>query len=140
MVFLNFSNSEITSGAIPKEDWISLTKIFQYHWYPFYMGVFTNTSEKHFLPTISVMLLYVIAWSKIKNENFILFKEINIIVIFSFIITVLGLMISYYEVSPFLIKLSLHRASGLLVVVALVPIIYFLWMELNFWVTLFKKA
>ena len=128
---LNFSNSEITSGAIPKEDWISLTKIFQYHWYPFYMGVFTNTSEKHFLPTISVMLLYVIAWSKIKNENFILFKEINIIVIFSFIITVLGLMISYYEVSPFLIKLSLHRASGLLVVVALVPIIYFLWMELN---------
>ncbi|MDC1098488.1 hypothetical protein OAS53_00290 [Candidatus Pelagibacter ubique] len=126
---LNFSNTEIISEAIPKEDWISLSKIFQSHWYPFSNGVFAQRSEHHFLPTISVMLLYVITWSKMKNENFILFKEINIIVICLSIITVLGLMISYYEVSPFLIKLSLHRASSPLVVAALVPVIYFLWTE-----------
>ena len=127
--FLNFSSSEITSGAIPKEDWISLSKIFQSHWYPFYIGVFSRTSESHFLPTVSLMLLYVISCSKIKNKDFILYKEINIIVICLSIITILGLIISHYEVSPFLIKLSLPRASSLLVVVALVPIIYFLWME-----------
>jgi hypothetical protein len=127
--FFNFSNSEITSGIIPKKDWIALSKIFQSHWYPFYIGVFKQLSEYHFLPTVSLMLLYVISWNKIKNENFILFKEINIIVICLSIITVLGLIISYYEVNPFLIKLSLHRASSLLVVVSFVPVLYMLWTD-----------
>ena len=127
---LNFSNSQITSGAIPKEDWIALSKIFQSHWYPFSIGVFSSISERHFLPLVSLILLYIVSYNKIKNEQFVLFKEINIIFICLFVLTILGLIISYFEISPFLIKLSLHRASSLLVVVALVPVIYFLWIEL----------
>ena len=68
---------------------------------------------------------------RIKNNNFILSKEIDIFVILLSIITLAGLIISYYEVSPFLVKLSLHRASSLLIVIALIPILYVLWLEIN---------
>jgi len=129
---LNFSNSEISSGKIPKDDWIALTKMLNSHWYPFYIGVFSSISDYHFLPTVSLMLLYMIAQNKIKNEKSTLFKEINLIVICLSVLTLFGLIISYFEISPFLIKLSLPRASSLLVVVALVPVIYLLWTELIF--------
>ena len=129
--FSIYKNSDIFSGNIPSDHWISLTKIFNYHWYPFSIGVFTTLSQSHFLPMLSVMLLYMFCRRRIKNNNFILSKEIDIFVILLSIITLAGLIISYYEVSPFLVKLSLHRASNLLIVIALIPILYVLWLEIN---------
>jgi hypothetical protein len=129
--FSFYVNSDIFLGNIPSDYWFSLTKIFNYHWYPFSIGVFTTISQFHFLPMLSIMLLYMFCRIRVKNNNFILSKEIDIFVILLSIITLAGLIISYYEVSPFLIKLSLHRASSLLIVIALIPILYVLWLEIN---------
>ena len=129
--FINYRNVDF-AGQIPFNDWISLSKNQNYHWYPFYIGVFNGIlAYKHFYPTISILILYLISYLKLRKKKIVLIKEINLIVITLLLITLVGLFISYFEIHPTLIKLSLHRSSSLLVIFALIPIIYCFWLDLK---------
>ncbi len=121
-ILLSFANDQISGGGIPAKDWFFLTKTFNAHWYPAFLGVFDRFAGYHWLPTLSLMLVYTcISMSHKRTEKYI--PEVHILVITFAVITAAGLTISYFEVSPFLIKLSLHRASDLMVIVAFVPVL-----------------
>ncbi len=126
----NFGGDEISSGAIPEEHWFALTKIFNAHWYPSFIGVFTSLSQYHFLPLLSLLLIYSVGGIYNKKNNFILNKEINVIVAVLSVVTLFGLIVSYFEINPFLVKLSLHRASDLLAVVVFIPVLHYLWSDI----------
>lgn len=125
-LYFSYAGESVTGGGIPVDKWLFLTKLFNYHWYPFSIGTFDVFAPRYWLPTISVLLLYVFVSFTSSGSKRIL-PEIHVAVISLSFITCIGLAISYWEASPFLIKLSLHRASDLLVVVALLPVINRLW-------------
>ena len=121
-LWISLEDNTVTAGNIPHSQWIEFTRTFNYHWYPFYTGVFDNLSFRYWLPFLSLILLYVFVRSD-EKLNSKTSSELNLLVVVLTIITATGLAISYFEISPFLIKLSLHRASDLLVVIAFVVVL-----------------
>lgn len=127
-LWFNLAEEDVQGGGIPLQHWYELTKTFNYHWYPFYTGVFSDLSIRQWFPFLSILVLYLFIRIDENNGSRQAF-EIDLIIIVLTITTMLGLVVSYFELSPFLMKLSLHRSSDLLVVVALLPVLRRLYVD-----------
>ena len=123
-----YSGAGVSGNNIPSDSFLFLTKVFNYHWYPIYSMALNTKNATHLLPTISIMMLYVIISCTNQCKKNIL-SEIHILVLALAGLTLVGIIASFYE-NIFLIKMSLHRASNIMVVFALVPIIIRLWNDI----------
>jgi hypothetical protein len=129
------SNSNILSGTIPLDQWVKLTRIFCCHWYPITMKLFTKYAHNEFVPIIFSCLLFFTAlrYQDIKDE-----KNIKIIsgIAFCFFISLLGIIFSDIYPVPFLIKISLQRATAFITFFAFLYFIYYLYIKIKtgkFW-------
>lgn len=127
-IYIMYVGDTIFVGTIPTDSYIFLTKLFQSHWYPMISGAFNSLQFVHLLPTISIMMLYVMI--SLTNQGAkSTSSEIHIIILSSALLTTLGVLASFSD-NVFLIKLSLHRASNFMVAIALIPISIKLWNDI----------
>lgn len=123
----SFSGETIAGGTIAQSDWYALTELFNRHWYPVNFGVFDlGLAKYHFIPLVSLLVAYFIL--EIENSQPTLFqKEIRYVIVVLATLTVAGVLFSLLKVSPFLVKLCLHRSSDLLAVFLFVRVAQNLW-------------
>ena len=129
-IFLIISNSAITSGGIPIEQWVKSTRIFGFHWYPITMKLFTKNAHKEFFPFLLLCLFFFVAlrYQDVKDE-----KNVKIILgtIGCLILSVFGIIFSDIYPIPFLIKISFQRSTGLITFFGVIYIIYYLFQKME---------
>lgn len=120
-----YSGTTFNGGLIPGDYWLFFTKLFNSHWYPLFTGVFDSPLALHILPTYSIIMLYIIILCATKIRKNII-GETHVLIFTLGALTLLGILTSFFD-NKLLIKISAHRASSLMVVIALIPIIIKLW-------------
>ena len=110
------------SIGIPSSTWIAFSKAFSFHFYPVNNGMLTFEFERRLLAFLSLLILAIFFIFRInlsvRSRNAILLG--GTILLF---ITLVGLSISYWSNSPALIKLTLTRASDMLILVSLAVVV-----------------
>lgn len=109
---------------IEVSEFVAWTQIFQGHWYPLNIGIFTTRQFEYFVPFATVVVLTLVGVVMVVNRRRIrlaLASSIGVLTILTFI----GVAISVWLPSEFLIKLSLIRASELVVLLAIPTLLFF---------------
>jgi len=102
--------SHTGSGTIPQDLWVSMTRMGNYHWYPYHLGFFTGDPWEFFIPFLCFLLL-LIHYFPLKKDMTEVDNKIVFVFLGALFLTILGVFISVFLPYPFLIKLALHRAS-----------------------------
>ena len=124
------SNSAISSGMIPPNEWVKATRIFSVHWYPVTMRLFTINAHREFFPLLLLCFFFFMAlkYQEIKDEkNLKIFSGTIICVILS----LLGIIFSDFYSIPFLIKMSFQRSSELITFFGVLYVIYYLFKKVS---------
>jgi hypothetical protein len=128
--FYHLRDVDVTSISIQSDTWITFTKAFNYHFYPVADGVFTFNFERRFLPFLTLLLLAIFYVFRIempdRTRNGILTGAGLLLAV-----TLTGLAISHWSVNPGLIRLTLIRASDMLILVSLAVVVAGLLSELE---------
>jgi hypothetical protein len=92
-------------------EWVLWERFSNYHWFPFDIGVFTL---EHYSRLTPLLALAIIAWCWPGTEmsSPAIRRSWIIGLTVSTLVTVIGLIASLYPVSQALVMVSLHRASG----------------------------
>jgi hypothetical protein len=109
----------VSAGSrMPFDEWVDWVRFSNYHWFPFKLGVFTWENDRLVAPLISIFLL---ALNGISIRSFPADKVLKwfAAVAASLLLTIVGLLNSISPVSMVLTMASLHRASGLILTLAL---------------------
>jgi hypothetical protein len=113
---------DVASVGIPSDIWIAFSKAFNYHFYPVDNGLLTFAFERRLLTFLALLILAVFYVFRIhlpdRTRNGILLGGGLLL-----IITLAGLGISHWSNSPALIKLTLTRASDMLILVSLAVVV-----------------
>lgn len=122
--------SHLGSGGIADEDFVAFTRLMSFHWYPVDMGLFGKEYTERFLPFLSMIGL--LAAFLPRAGGIIESREARAASGFValFVLTMAGIYISANVASPLLLKLALHRASGILLVISALYIVPGLWTAL----------
>lgn len=118
-IFSNIESAEVASGGIPSNEWVALVRMFTFHWFPVDIGVFTGMHERYALPLLCLVAVSVVYLPKVVKEQ-AKCKAIAWGIGLLAVLAIAGILISMYSTSPLLIKLALHRASDMLIIVCLV--------------------
>lgn len=116
--FLKIQSAEVASGGIPADEWLALVRMFTYHWFPVDIGVFTRFHERYILPLlclVSLAALYLPQVIRGRAERFGIAWGMGLLAG----VACAGVLISEFSSQPFLVKLALHRASDMLILVSL---------------------
>tara|TARA_A100000171_G_C2130819_1_gene146585 strand:- start:266 stop:2158 length:1893 start_codon:yes stop_codon:yes gene_type:complete len=118
----NIQSAEIASGGIPAHAWINLVRTFTFHWFPVDIGVFSTMHAEYALPLLCLVLLSLLYLPRVVQGRA---EQMGIIlgIALLMILTIGGVLISEYSSDPFMIKLSLHRASQTIIVVSLLIVV-----------------
>jgi hypothetical protein len=134
-VFTMYDLEEVSSGGIPNHMWFDLSRLTSFHWYPVDMGYFTFNHQRHFIPFLSSMVLLLFYVSR-RNPLSEVDRKIMAGMLAMIILVIAGVVISCLRPSTTLVKLALHRANDLIILIALVYVVGGLWSELgsgNLW-------
>lgn len=129
-ILFGMDTKTLARHDFPPALWISITKLLSSHLYPWQMGLFTQRHWEGITPFLSLALLlvyYLPAPGKWTQQDR---GALHGVVAMMLLVTA-GVAFSMLEFSPFLIKLSLHRANDLVILIALVYIIDGLWKEIG---------
>lgn len=108
--FWLFLHSTASSGAIPRDLWVCLTRMGNCHWYPYHLGFLTDDPWRLFIPFLCFLLLLT-RYFPSQNEMAERDKKVLLVLLGALFLTIAGVFISVFFPSPFLIKLALHRTS-----------------------------
>ena len=112
------------STDIDFSEFIAWTRVFQGHWYPLDSGVFTTQQFKYFVPFAYVVALVLIGTVLVITDTR-LQRALAIPMVALSVITFFGVTVSVWPLSEFLVKLSLIRASTLIVLLAIPLLVLF---------------
>jgi len=113
---------------VPNAQWLSLGKIFNFHWFPVDHGFLWQRSWRHIMPFLTFVLLY---------HNYLKVLQIPTSLKYQFflgglgilLLTILGFLFSLTH-SEFLIKLALQRSSSILILLGIFFVGYGLWQDI----------
>ncbi len=114
--------AETASGAIPQELWLSMTRLFNCHWYPYHLGYLTVNSAIFLIPFLCFLML-LIHYFPDKSQMNETHKKVVCIIASALALTVLGIAITIFYPHPTLIKLHVIRASFFIVVIGWVYVL-----------------
>ncbi len=120
----------VSIDGMPFEKWHELTRIFCMHWYPFVWNAFSETSFKYFLPSLIILFSFFISLNAV-NLSLLKNKKIIMGMLACFLMSVAGVIVSEYVPSATLIKISIHRASGIATFIAVVFILHYLFRKIK---------
>lgn len=130
------ATSELGNTGIPKDLWIAITRISSVHWYPIDMALFWERHWERLFPFLSVTLLLALY---LPDRDGML-RDRGRVAAAGFLVllvpTAVGIFISAYVQEPLLVKLALHRASSVYLILAALFIVPGLWhdvIEGSYW-------
>ena len=105
-------------SRMPFEEWIDWVRFSNCHWFPFELGVFTRENSRLVAPLLAILLL---AFAGISTKSFPSDRPLKwfVAVVVCGLIVLIGLFNSIAPVSMILTMASLHRATGLMLLLAL---------------------
>lgn len=115
---VKFGNTDISSGAIDAQVWIDMARTFSYHFFPVNYGTLTIEHNTRILPLLSLLALATFYLPKICEDDRRCKAIISGLLLLG-VLVIAGLFISVYVPVPALIKLSLPRASAVIILVTL---------------------
>lgn len=115
------------STKIELSDFVAWTRVFQSHWYPLDLGVFTGGQFRFFAPFTVVLILMLVGTVMVMGDQHLKRSLIGSIAALT-VLTFLGIALSIWPPSEFLIKLSLVRASELIVLLG-IPLLLLYWIH-----------
>lgn len=117
-----FQSAEVASGGIAADSWTALVRMFSYHWYPVDIGVFARLHERYILPLLCLVSLAALYLPRVIQGHA---ERLGVIwgMVLLGGLACAGVLISEFSSQPFLIKLALHRASDMLIVVSLLIVV-----------------
>jgi len=130
LIFSIISNSVISSGGIPVDQWVNSTRIFSFHWYPITMKLFTTYAHREFFPILLLCFFFFVA---LRNQDIKDEKNLKILcgTTVCVLLSVFGIVFSDIYPIPFLIKISLQRSTGLISFLGVLYIIYYLFRKID---------
>lgn len=114
--------SSVAGGAIPDDDWYFFTKLTNFHWYPVTMGFFTSEADHLLLPFVAFLLAAIYFWSRSRSSTDVHRLTAGLAVAL-LVLTAAGIVVSVWPPHTALVKVAMHRASLLLLVVGLVYVV-----------------
>ncbi len=114
--------AEVASGGIDPDTWLALVRMFSYHWFPVDIGVFTRWHERYVFPLLCLVSLAFVYLPRVVFGN-VERRSIALGMAILAVLAIAGVLISEFSSEPFLIKLALHRASDMLIVVSLAIVV-----------------
>lgn len=120
--YINFDFQTVNSAGIPKKDWIELTRLMNFHWYPVSAGMFSDLFQDTFIPLISLFLSSFFICLAFKDYRYITVP--TLILVLS--LTLFGWFNAEFIESQTLIKISFQRSTNLLYFIFLPLLIYWL--------------
>ena len=112
-----FSTLSIGGEAVPLNDFIDFTRIFQSHWYPVDYGLFGKLHTRGISPFMALVLVIIIALEQ-EDENRSLKTRLYVGLAALIFLIVLGIYFSVSHQSVTLIRISFLRASTLISLLA----------------------
>lgn len=107
-------------GNIPPTEFFWVSRILNSHWYPDDLGVFSSDHLRYSTPFFCSIL--VAATAMMRNPTLPV-RQISVGLILLGLLSLLGILVSLYEVHPVLVKLCLQRASVLMLSVSGIVVI-----------------
>jgi hypothetical protein len=133
--FILFSGALEISGTFPDTLWFQYTVLFSKHWYPFQMGFFTILHQERFLPFLCFLMVLFALYPAIQQaqtlEGQCKDKQVVSGMLTMGLLVIAGWIFSYWQISPTLTKLSLHRASDLIITLGWLYVVYGIWLILK---------
>lgn len=125
-LFLVVGPGAVSNSEFPRDDWLVLTRLNNFHWYPVDNGMLTEQHERRFLPFLSFLLVLTCCFWERRPLNA---RDRGMATGFLAMagLSVAGLLISVFVPVPALIKLSLHRSNDLIILVGLIYVAAGLW-------------
>jgi len=140
IIWYKFSYANTGIEQMESGDWFHWSLFGNYHWYPIEYGLLTVAHQYRFIGFLMIMVLYLYSLLNKKEIN-TMDKQIFYGWVSMLILTIIGLVLSWYKVDPLFIKLSLTRANRLLIEISIIYIAYRLVLDiLDNEVTLYKKV
>lgn len=111
------------------ELWLPLMVAFSYHFFPVQFGVFAEFAAERFLPLLSFLALFAHYLTRVGLST-ALIRRIAAGMLAMALLTCAGVLLSELAPAPTVIKLALHRASLVAVLVAMPVIVAGLWQDM----------
>lgn len=121
--------SDVSGAAIPGDLFAGLTRMMGFHWYPVHLGLLSTRHQTALLPFLAFCLLLVLYLYGTKDTLIGLRFQLAVGFAALLALTVAGVLISLYLTSPLLLKLALHRASSLILILGTVIVVPGLWKD-----------
>lgn len=116
MTSLNLSGH---NTPFPESLWFQWTELFNRHWYPVKMGVFTTLHQERFLPFLCFLAVLFALYPRLSATRTPQERDMDIRLLWGMsimgLLIVAGILFSVWKPSPTLVKLSLHRANDLII-------------------------
>lgn len=106
-----FRDAGIAAGDINHARFASVTHLMSFHWHPVDMGVFGKRAWETLLPLLAAVIVFAANLRLAKPETSTGDQQILVAVALLMAVSLVGVWISMQSTSPLLIKLALHRAS-----------------------------
>jgi hypothetical protein len=125
------SSSHLGDGGIPQSLYVAITRMESAHWYPVSQGLFWDRHWERLFPFLAETLLLLAylpdADGRFRGDNLRLAVGFAVMLV----LTAIGVCVSVWYPSPFLVKLALQRASSVYLLIALFVIVPGLWRDLT---------
>lgn len=106
------------------DEFVAWTRVFQSHWYPLDLGVLTTRQFEYLVPFMAVIVSVLVGTGRLVRD-----REAQLAISGSIIgltlLTFVGVAISIWPMSQFLVQVSLVRASELVVQLTLILLVVF---------------
>jgi hypothetical protein len=117
------SEGNITGQGVDTRTFVAFVRAHNFHWFPSYMGVYWENHHAHLLPLLSTLALIAWALGRQPPEDLGVVRQVSAGILAMMVLCVIGLINAELAQSPFLIKLALHRADTLALLVGGIVIV-----------------
>jgi len=108
---LMLGGAGISGDAVDPSLYIALTRLMSVHWFPISIGVFSDRAAETALPFTGMMVLIATLLRPFSPAGERRDVQIGVAIVLLLAITFIGVFASEYSGVPLLVKLALHRAS-----------------------------
>jgi len=113
-----YRGASLAPGSVDGELFTALTRLMSSHWHPIGLDIFGARSWEVLLPFCALIVVFVATLTLGHSSSAVTDRQITVAVAGLFLISLAGLWLSEFSTNPLLIKLALHRASLVLLLLA----------------------
>lgn len=129
-IAFSFRSAAMVVSDIPASDWLTLTRMFSYHWYPVANGLLSTQRHAVLVPLLSFLMLALFYASRAGIEPPIK-RQLLAGSVAMLGLAAVGVIVSSALPVPTLIKLALQRSTDLVVLVGLPVVAWGLLREIQ---------